>query len=326
MKIYPIKLEKLVSPKYKLVEWKLHNVCNYNCSFCGDEHKDGSVRWQDLTTYQRYVDKIVNASKKNPLWIILTGGEPTLYPDVIDLMKYMKDSGVHVCLVSNGSRTLRFWEEVRDANLLDQLFITYHTEQTKDVEHVKNVLNIFHSEPVKTCCLVTHTINTVDETFNVINFMVENTGALIYSKAMNIYNTDIYSLYTKDQLEKLRKQSLYVGSKYDSKAKTNLPIDMQFNSELKLTYSDGTEEQIENAQKLMKEQKNSFYGWDCSIGIDNLRIDYNIVYRGECGVGDIIANLDIDELNFSSSPVRCPNQTCVCAINLGTKKVINSRE
>lgn len=326
MKIYPIKLEKLVPPKFKLVEWKLHNVCNYNCSFCGTEHKDGSVRWKDITSYKNYVEKIVRASEKNPLWIILTGGEPTLYPDLLELMKYMKQQGVHICLVSNGSRTLRFWEEVKNAQVLDQLYITYHTEQTKDVEHVKNVLNIFHLDPVKTCCLVTHTINTVDETFDVINFMVENTGALIYSKAMNIYNTDIYSLYTKEQLEKLRKQSLYVGSKYDTKIKTNLPINMQFNSELKLTYSDGTEEQLENAQKLMKEQKNNFYNWDCNIGMDNLRIDYNIVYRGECGVGGILADLDHDDLIFAKNSVKCPNQTCVCAINLGTKKVFESKE
>jgi hypothetical protein len=47
----PIKLEKLVTPKFKFIEWKLHNVCNYDCSFCGEEHKNGSDRWRDLYTY-----------------------------------------------------------------------------------------------------------------------------------------------------------------------------------------------------------------------------------------------------------------------------------
>ena len=50
----PIKLEKLITPRFKYIEWKLHNVCNYDCSFCGEEHKDGSNRWKDLDTYKMY--------------------------------------------------------------------------------------------------------------------------------------------------------------------------------------------------------------------------------------------------------------------------------
>ena len=38
-KIIPIKMERAIPAKYKTVEWKLHNVCNYDCSFAGTKIK-----------------------------------------------------------------------------------------------------------------------------------------------------------------------------------------------------------------------------------------------------------------------------------------------
>jgi len=319
--MYPIKLEKLVTPKFKYIEWKLHNVCNYDCSFCGEEHKDGSNRWKDLDTYKMYVDKLVDAAKGKPLWIQFTGGEPTLYPKLIDLFKYIKSKGVYTGIVTNGTRTLRWWEELKESKTLDHLYVTFHTEQKANKEHVSKVLNLFHNEPIKTVCLVTHVIKTVEEAFDAVDYFVENTGALIYSKAMTIVAYDIYKLYTEEQLSKLRKQSLYYGSKYEDKSKTELPIDMQLNSQLKFTLSDGSIEEIESAQQIMKDRRNLFKNWKCNIGVDNARIEYDKVYRGVCGAGTIIADLNTDIFNFEKDPVSCPYDECHCAINLGTYKV-----
>jgi MoaA/NifB/PqqE/SkfB family radical SAM enzyme len=317
----PIKLEKLVTPKFKYIEWKLHNVCNYDCSFCGEEHKDGSNRWKDLDTYKMYVDKLVDAAKGKPLWIQFTGGEPTLYPKLIDLFKYIKSKGAYTGIVTNATRTLRWWEELKESKSLDHLYVTFHTEQQASREHVSKILNLFHNEPTKTVCLVTHVIKTVEEAFDAVDYFVENTGALIYSKAMTIVAYDIYKLYTPDQLSKLRKQSLYYGSNYEDKCKTELTTDMQLNSQLKFTYADGSIEEIESAQQIMKDRRNLFKDWKCNIGVDNARIEYSKVYRGVCGAGTMIADLDTDVFNFEKDPISCPYYECHCAINLGTYKV-----
>ena len=81
MKIFPIKVEKAIPTDQKFIEWKLHNVCNHNCSFCGSRHKDGSQRWFSLEKYKEYTDKLVQACGDSPFWIQITGGEPTLFPD-----------------------------------------------------------------------------------------------------------------------------------------------------------------------------------------------------------------------------------------------------
>ena len=36
MKIFPIKVEKAIPTDQKFIEWKIHNVCNHDCSFCGN--------------------------------------------------------------------------------------------------------------------------------------------------------------------------------------------------------------------------------------------------------------------------------------------------
>ena len=86
MNKFPIRLEKAVPPEYKLIEWKLHNVCNHNCSYCGEENKDGSNRWTDLETYKQQFDNLYKSCGESALWIQITGGEPTVFPELLDLI------------------------------------------------------------------------------------------------------------------------------------------------------------------------------------------------------------------------------------------------
>ena len=171
----PIKVEKAVKSECKFVEWKIHNVCNHNCSFCGLENKDGSQRWYSLETYQEYTDKIVDSCNGEPFWIQITGGEPTLFPELIELIKYIKQKGGYTSLISNGTRTLRWWNELKESKSLDQLYITYHSEQTSDYQHIVDVLNVFHNDPTETICLITHVITTVDLAFEASDYIKNHT-------------------------------------------------------------------------------------------------------------------------------------------------------
>ena len=60
----PIKVQAYADEfPYKLVEWKLHDKCNFNCSFCGDENKLGILGWLDLASNKAIVDSIVKSAK-----------------------------------------------------------------------------------------------------------------------------------------------------------------------------------------------------------------------------------------------------------------------
>ena len=114
MNVIPIKVESAVPVRFKAVEWMLHNVCNYNCSFCVPDAKEGSKRWLTLDEYKKYSDEIINATGGQPLRIQFTGGEPTLFPDLIELLSYIKRPNVYISLITNGSRTIRWWQELKE--------------------------------------------------------------------------------------------------------------------------------------------------------------------------------------------------------------------
>jgi pyruvate-formate lyase-activating enzyme len=81
--------------------------CNFNCYFCfeSDKDPDGTVREKlgivSLKDLKRFVAE--ELEKGNPIEI--TGGEPTLYPDIVlKLLKFIKSKNGFVCLATNGSK------------------------------------------------------------------------------------------------------------------------------------------------------------------------------------------------------------------------------
>ena len=95
-----------------LVDWMLGNSCSYACSYCPKALHDGSIRWQKsdgiLEFYQQlHRHYVFHRSRR--VWLQFTGGEPTMHPQIIRLLQEAKALGFSVSLISNASRTLRFW-------------------------------------------------------------------------------------------------------------------------------------------------------------------------------------------------------------------------
>jgi len=320
MKVFPIKVEKTNKQNYKFIEWKIHNVCNYNCSFCAPMHKNGSQRWFDLDFYKTNVDKLYDLCDGSPFWFQLTGGEPTLYPKLIELCQYIKSKNGLVSLISNGSRTLRWWQELKNSNTIDHLIISLHTEQTKNYKHISDVLNLFHDVPINIICLITHTKDTIDLAFEAKDFLKNTTGSIIVVKAMMITNYDIYEMYTPEQLYKLKEDTFVLGIKNNTKTKSFIPKELSINFQLKVTFSNNLISNID-PQILMKNKMNKFLDWQCEIGKDNMRIDYDIVYRGVCEVGGS-RSLNDPQLQFTDDFIKCTSNNCLCATDMISTKYL----
>lgn len=317
MKKIPIKIEKALKMNYKFIEWKLHNVCNNDCSFCGVMHKDGSQRWFDLETYKKYVDKLVKLCEGQPFWFQLTGGEPTLFPEIDKLIAYMHQKNAYISLISNGARTIKWWEELKETKSLNTLFLTFHSEQTFDYKHIADIANLFHNEPVKVVCLITHTKDSLNIGFEAFDYLTANTGAFILMKAMVVRQYNIYSYYTPEQLHRL-KRAVTIG-KLPGKKTTLVPAAYDINHTLRISYSDGSSNTID-PQLLMKNNENRFEGWQCDIGHDTMRIDCDIVYRGVCGLGGS-RHLD-DDLSFMTDSIVCTSSTCNCGTDMIATKIL----
>ena len=69
----------------------------------------------------------------------LIGGEVTTIPDFEEILQRLYDYKASVTVYSNGSRTVRWWEEAR--NFLQGVVLTYHS-LTMDKQHFKEVVDV----------------------------------------------------------------------------------------------------------------------------------------------------------------------------------------
>ena len=315
----PIKLERADSPEFRVIEWKIHNVCNYNCSFCFDDNKDGSVRWLSLDEYKSQFDKLYSICDGMPYWVQITGGEPTLYPQLIELLTYIKSKGAYTSIISNGARTIRWWKELRESNVLDVLYLTHHSEQKGDHAHNAEVMNLFLDSPTETICVVTHVLDTLDSAIESYDYLIKNTGAVISLKAMIIKEYDINLAYTASQQEKIKNSTMTVGKLRPNKIPTPIPEKLHiWHTFLKVEYNDGTVEEM-RAQMFLKNNRPKFKNWKCANGKYYIKIEGNTVLRGVCGEGPV-ANINDTDLKFQTDYVTCTYDMCYCRSDLASPK------
>jgi hypothetical protein len=80
----------------------LTTACNYACDHCIDwDILNSKVRHED----QELRDSIARMAERGLRSVILIGGgEPTLYPGFVSIVQFLKELGLQVAVVSNGSR------------------------------------------------------------------------------------------------------------------------------------------------------------------------------------------------------------------------------
>ncbi len=103
--------------------------CNFRCPFCHNATLVLAPHSQPIISE----DEIFSNLKKR-IGIIegvcITGGEPTLYPDLIDLIKRIKDLGFLVKLDTNGSNP-KMVENLIDSNLIDYIAMDIKNSKEK---------------------------------------------------------------------------------------------------------------------------------------------------------------------------------------------------
>jgi len=97
-------------------EMILTERCNFNCPYCRGLREDvaGELKFtQAMDTLKLWVkDGLKN--------VRFSGGEPTLYPRLIDLVKFCKENGVErIAISTNGASSLALYKRLIDAGVND---------------------------------------------------------------------------------------------------------------------------------------------------------------------------------------------------------------
>ena len=254
------KISKIHSKIYT-IDWTLGNYCNFNCVYCFDNSNTGThkppVDWEDAQIMIKNVTHMINEIKKimpndGKLQIIFEGGEPTVYKHFPKLCKAIKDIGVEILVLTNGSMPISWWKKHID--VFDDIQISSHTAEA-DLEHIKNLVELYAQYPYKKCgCSVIvghHNYDKAIDWFNELKPIQEKRRQFSVRLATirpTKRNTE-YKPLTPEQLKFIG--NLMVAS---DKVKENSP-------EVKATYDDG----IPYKQGLPKPQmKVKPHGWRVS--------------------------------------------------------------
>lgn len=127
------------NPTHVTVQWNLGNVCNYSCSYCPSYLHSGNLQWPDLELILDIIFKIKSKFSNKTITVELLGGEITLYKEFFSLMKTLKEESVGTNILSNGSRSLRFWTEV--SPYLDNIGLSFHPEYASE-QHFIDLIKI----------------------------------------------------------------------------------------------------------------------------------------------------------------------------------------
>ncbi|MBN1561796.1 radical SAM protein [candidate division KSB1 bacterium] len=122
------------------VALKLTNACNLRCKMCGqprEGHVPGDAKYAPASFFKervsiaRYKDILTELKKIRPN-IYLWGGEPFIYPDLFELVRYGKSLNFTVQINTNGLYVRKYAEEIVACGLDDLIVSIDGPEEVHD--------------------------------------------------------------------------------------------------------------------------------------------------------------------------------------------------
>lgn len=282
------------------VYWVLTDLCNFNCFYCNIHSGEHSAAGTLLT--KEGVDTVVTflKSKKEQhgrVSVILTGGEPTLFPLFDYVLNSLNEIGVRTVVITNGTRPLHWWEGL--LSLPKKIIISIHSELTK-IDKVNELGRFCIANDISLQVSSVYNPRDLSKSIYLESQLVPELKNIVLQKAVaNL--TELHSdgsfgeVYQyPPEIEKLLKDSS-VADKEDA---TGI-----------IEYSDGTRESI-NPHSLVTQFQNRFLGWKCSAGINNIEILPNgDVYNGLCSSKKLGT---ITDFKLNDAPTFCMKKVCWC--------------
>lgn len=308
-----------VAKEFFVVNWCMGNTCNFSCSYCPVYLHNASKAWHPIENVKKLSQFIQKLQPDKKLYIEFTGGEVTLHRDFVSICKWCKENQILMGFITNGSRTLRWWNE--NLPYFYKIIMSYHASQINK-EHFLNVVKLLH-----TCNHINLHINVMMDPQNWENCLsvaetIRDLGncSIALQPLLHNLETELYP-YTSEQMNILVNQYDLI-SKHIKWTKKN---EIQRGA-MKTVKEDGSYN-VRTAHSFISRNTNNWYGWQCYAGVEQLVVDMDgDIYRGWCKAGGPITNLS--QLNFGESltPIICNQTKCHCNFDIMTTKIKVKRE
>lgn len=302
---------KIVSSKQLKMIWQLTTACTYACDYCPKELHEGSSKYIDLNELEEFLDKF----KDREFTINFTGGEPTIHPQFLDILKVLNKRNIKVIVDTNLSRSLRFYEEA--GPLVGNWCVTLHpSEHVFDTDKIKALSSVSYTV-VYVMMDPRHWEKAMSWWTTLQN--IPRIKLIVLKPLSNWSDSGWYYKHTKEQ------QDFYNTTKpiytFTEQEFTELSSEYAWLKELGSTVTWNTgEETALDIDQLMKEDLHKFKGWHCEAGNEVIVIEPGCdVSLATCGTRHLghWTKFDISLLEQSFI---CPRDYCHCGIDIKATK------
>ena len=301
-----------------VVNWNLGNRCNFTCSYCPSILNDGSFGWNEYDVVKGFVDEVINYYSPRTIYFEFTGGEVTLWRDFVKIAQYIKERGHDIGFISNGSRTLRWWEQNKEN--FDHVCLSYHPE-FGDPEHFLEVAKIM-SKVCRTHLNIM--MHTNDDLFLkgqklALDSVQQCENISIALQPLVVDFGEERFPYTDEQLAIIDAQFKDYGSKVKHTKQFKL-----YRGSMDMIDEVNNLKQNSSAHRFIADNENNWKGWDCWAGVEQIIVDFDgSVWRGWCRVGGSVGNIKKPkQIDFPGAPIRCNKSYCHCNFDIMCKKVL----
>ena len=287
------------------VSWILGRFCNYKCSYCWPYARTDKPDYQSIEVYKHTVDEIKRQARENGFtqfhWSF-SGGEPTAYKGLPELLKHMDDVTVpyqSIHMTTNLSPGSKWWKSWCDATMAWQrrsITASFHEEFAKEQEFGDKCLLLADES-------VNLTVNQV---------MVPERFYETYERCLRLYKRGI-NVTLKPQSDPT---ASFVVDGYTEEMihlmQTGFP--QNDNGEpvyqIALYDQEGREYLFDQAERFNAFGFNKFQGWSCNSGYQSVIIRSNEVKRSYSCHDQILGTLT-DGFKLFARPTICITPSCL---------------
>ena len=309
-----IKVVQFLDQPFHLT-WAINNFCNNRCSYCPPDLHNGKRKLYDFENIKKFLDILIAKHKK--IHCNVSGGEPTLSPHFLKIVKIFNENNCTVGVTSNGSRNIDFWK--KNVSFLEYVVFSYHIESKYNDDFLKKIE--FCKDKTNVTVRMMMSPNHWDECLNIYK-KISKIKNMRYEpvRILDWTGSDKKSYtYTNTQNEWFNKQKIESKNIFNN-------VNNNFTNDVDFYFDNG---EIINshdidANYLINAKLTGFFGYECEIGLKSLFINNDgEIFLGNCGVGGSIGNLnEVDNIKWPSKSINCNVAVCHCTTDVYINKKI----
>lgn len=289
--------------------WTLTDFCNFKCNYCpsqlhsGDHAQGRKAGFPTNENITQFLDNLINKHLQGrPLYLVLSGGEPTLHPMYETIIERCTPHGF-VCTNTNGSRGIEWWKSLKV--LPQQATISLHPEFSK-IDKINEVAQYLVEQGVDVIFNLSCDPNNWDNTVRIYNEIAVDLQARAVPKVLNHLESDRENYdYTAEQLAWMKEKQEFSDNNLVKSDRIS-----SYQIWPNAYYSDGSISRLPRLAQLTMNKQHAYKGWECDAGVDTINAHFDGNVWGS--ICKIVNMGRLETFEPLSKPVTCTKNYCTC--------------